>query len=239
MRRGIGAAAIVKRRERDSKINELGGELHKERVENAREIIDTFRDRLGEFASKYRSEIRQDAEFREQFVMMCESVGVDPFRSSKSVWSDVILGIGTYYSDLAVQVLTICMTQKSIYGSLLPLSVCMTLIQGENVSVKDITRAIKTLDVFGGGGIRIVDVGREQFIASTPEGFGVDGLSILGSFKQFPLLTLEELTSQLGWSRERTLVGVQALVKDGSIWIDQHLGIRKYAVFSQYIRSIN
>ena len=239
MRRGIGAAAIIKRRERDSKFNELGESLQKEREEDAKEIIEKFRKKLSDFASKYRNEIRKDPEFREQFVSMCESVGVDPLRSSKSIWADVILGVGTYYSDIAVQILTTCMINRQTYGYLLPIAVCMKALQGENISYKDVVRSIRSLDVFGAGAVRIVNVGKEQFICSAPDGFGEDGRLVLECFDGFNGLTADEIISKLNWSVERTIHSVQALVKDGTIWIDQNNGIRSYWVFSECIRSIN
>jgi ESCRT-II complex subunit VPS22 len=238
MRRGIGAAAIVKRRERDSKLNELGESLQREREENAKEIIEKFRTKLSEFATNHKNDIKRDPEFREQFVSMCESVGVDPLRSSKSIWADVILGIGTYYSDIAVQVLTACMVNRDTYGYLLPLDVCMKAIQGENVSSKDLVRAIRSLDVFGAGAVRILKVGNEQFICSAPDDFGDDGKNLLECFDDESGLTADEISTRLSWSLERTTFCIQSLVKDGTVWIDQNNGCRRYWVFSRYIRSI-
>jgi ESCRT-II complex subunit VPS22 len=40
--------------------------------------LDIFKEKLTEFASKYRKEIRKDPEFRMQFQKMCQSIGVDP-----------------------------------------------------------------------------------------------------------------------------------------------------------------
>ncbi len=40
--------------------------------------LDTFRKQLEQFASKHKSEIRKDAEFRGHFQQMCARIGVDP-----------------------------------------------------------------------------------------------------------------------------------------------------------------
>ena len=40
--------------------------------------LDTFRSSLEDFASKHKSDIRKNAEFRGHFQQMCARIGVDP-----------------------------------------------------------------------------------------------------------------------------------------------------------------
>ena len=40
--------------------------------------LDTFRKQLEAFATKHKSEIRKNAEFRGHFQQMCARIGVDP-----------------------------------------------------------------------------------------------------------------------------------------------------------------
>lgn len=40
--------------------------------------LDTFRDSLEQFASKHKTDIRKNAEFRGHFQQMCARIGVDP-----------------------------------------------------------------------------------------------------------------------------------------------------------------
>ena len=235
MRRGLGAAAIVKRRERDARMGELGEQIQEDRATKAREVLSTFKERLSEFAKKYRSRIQQDPVLREQFVDMCESVGVDAFQSSKSMWAAIFEGVGTYYTDLAIQILTISLMKRETFGSLLPMSVCLGAVQGDSVSVDDILRAIKALEVFGSGAVRTVKIGNELFISSIPEGSNQDPRTILAVFRNVEGLTAEEVASRLGWSMERVIHGLQILVKEGVMWIDQFAGTRRYWIFSQWL----
>jgi ESCRT-II complex subunit VPS22 len=236
MRRGLGAAAIVKRRERDARMTELGEQIQEDRAEKAKELLDKFKEKLSEFATNHRSRIRSDAVFREQFVDMCESVGVDPFQSSKSVWSDIFQGVGTYYNDLAIQILTISLMYRETFGALIPMSKCLESIQGSDVTVEDIMRAVKTLEVFGSGAVRTIKVGNEHFISSIPDESNDDLKAILGAFTSCEGLTAEIIAKRLNWSVERVIHGIQTLVKQGVIWIDQCNGVRSYWVFAQWLQ---
>ncbi len=234
MRRGIGAAAVIKRRERDARMGELGDQIREDRATKARELLGNFKEKLSEFAIKYRSQIQRDPVLREQFVDMCESVGVDPFQSSKSIWTDIFDGLGTYYTDLAIQILSISLMNREKYGSLLPMSACVSAIQGDNVSVKDLIRAIKSLEVFGSGAVRTIKIGKELFISSMPDSSSGDAPRLMGVFDEIDGLTAVDIMSKLGWSEERVIHVVQILVKEGILWVDNYEGIRKYWIFSQW-----
>lgn len=234
MRRGLGAAAVLKRRERDVRMGELGEQIQEDRTTKARELLGRFKEKLSDFAIKYRSQIQHDPIFREQFVDMCESVGVDPFQSSKSVWSNIFDGVGTYYTDLAIQVLTISLMNREKFGSLLPMSACLAAIQGESVSVNDLLRAMKSLEVFGSGAVRTVKIGNELFISSMPDSASGDPQKLLSVFGHMEGPTSDELVARLGWSMERVIHALQILVKDGVLWVDQSAGVRRYWIFAQW-----
>ena len=46
--------------------------------------LDTFRKQLEAFATKHKSEIRKNAEFRGHFQQMCARIGVDPLACETS-----------------------------------------------------------------------------------------------------------------------------------------------------------
>lgn len=231
MRRGLGAAGIVKRRERDERMNELGNQIEENRTAKARELLETFKTKLTEFAEKHRSRIQKDPEFREQFVAMCDSVGVDPMRSTKSFWSDVMFGMGSFYTDIAVQVMTIAMTNRATAGPLLPMSKCMQLIQGK-CSTKDIHRAVKGLKCFGH--ISVISVGDQEFICTFPSQQGPDPTTALKAFDGKFGITIENIAQKMAWENLRTIHAIQALVKEGVVWIDKVGGVETYWLLSKW-----
>ena len=94
---------------------DLGEKIESNRIEQAKTQLESFRSKLTEFALKYRSRIQKDPVFREEFVSMCDMVGVDPIQTSRTStsWLKEIVGIGSFYTDLSVQILTQCMIQPS------------------------------------------------------------------------------------------------------------------------------
>jgi ESCRT-II complex subunit VPS22 len=225
MRRGLGAAGIVKRRERDERMNELGTQIEETRTAKARALLEIFKTKLSEFAEKHRSRIQKDPEFREQFVAMCESVGVDPVRSNKSFWADVLLGMGSFYTDIAVQVLTIAITKREQVGPLLPVTRCLQLMQNK-CSTKDLRRAVKSLSCFGN--IQVVSIGGEEYICTLPSQHGTDHTDVLGVMSARSGSTSEEIASKLNRQQGRILHALHNLVRAGVVWIDDFQGRRTY-----------
>lgn len=239
MRRGLGAAGVVKQRERNQKMTDLGEVINQSRAEEAKKHLDGFKQKLTEFAIKYRARIQADPVFREQFISMCDIVGVDPIQSSRNGsggWIGGLLGINTFYSDLAIQVLTQCMIQrKSAYGPLLPLKKCMELVQCDNVSADDIRRALAGLECFGSGGVQVVTLGTELFVSSLPAEMSKDSHQVLSIFEAHVGLTCSEIAKRLSFPEERVLHAIEGLVKEGAIWEDTHNGTTRYWVLSLWL----
>lgn len=226
MRRGIGSAGVVKERERAKKMAEVGEALQTERIDRTRMHLDAFRAKLSEFALKYRDRIQGDAEFRERFVNMCESVGVDPIQCSRNGLSRLteFLGLSSFYSDLSVQVLTQCMVQrKSEFGPLLPMKKCLGLIRAETcgVSQEDVLRAVKSLDCFGAGGVKMVRIAGETYISSLPDEFNSDTATLFAAYSSREGMTLMEISQRVHWPEERTLNALNFLMNEGAIWMDR------------------
>jgi ESCRT-II complex subunit VPS22 len=238
MRRTLGAAGVVKQRQRDQRMTEMGAVITENRVQEAKQHIETFRTKLTEFATKYRDRIRQDPQFREEFVKLCESAGVDPLQSTRSSWLQDLFGMGSFYSDLAIKVLTECMIRrKSNFGALLPLNICMQNIQTENVSSDDISRAIASLECFGAGGVKIINIGGTRFISSMPAEIDKDTEIVLSAYDSPEGKSCEEIASRLSWPQQRTQHALSALIKEGVVWIDQVDGATTYWVLSLWLNS--
>lgn len=84
------------------------------------EQVRVFQEALGAFADKYRADINRDPAFRHEFLRMARNLGVDPLASSKGFWADK-LGVGSFYYDLSVQIVDICLSTREKNGGLLPM----------------------------------------------------------------------------------------------------------------------
>ena len=81
---------------------------------------------------------------------MCASLGVDPMSSNKTFSAK--LGFGSFYTELGVQVVDVCMRTRSSNGGLIglqDLTKRVISLRGANsgVETEDILRAVRSLQV--------------------------------------------------------------------------------------------
>ncbi|KAF4659905.1 hypothetical protein FOL47_007379 [Perkinsus chesapeaki] len=228
MRRGgLGAAGVARRRQENRRMEKMGESLEAVRLETVKEQCDTFKARLQEFATKYRSKIESDATFRSQFLSMCQSVGVDPLQSTKSVFGSM-LGLGRFYAELGVQILTLCLATREDNGGLLDMDDCLSMLRNIRaadstaISREDVTKALSELSVLGPGGVSIVWGERgKAFISSVPDAFNSDQTSAISLIvSEGGHISLAQLSRELEWSTERTDIAASSLLREGLVWLD-------------------
>jgi len=121
--------------------------------------MEQFKDNLETFAKKHQKSIKKDPDFRQHFMQMCASIGVDPMVSSKGTnfqnllhildnvsyvlrfqltiknlhfivvrhsiyfyagfWS--VLGLGSFYTQLAVQAVEVVLASAKSTGGIMTL----------------------------------------------------------------------------------------------------------------------
>jgi ESCRT-II complex subunit VPS22 len=83
MRRGVGVSAVKRKQDEKKQFTAVGREMEEAKIASVREVMTSFQTALTDFASKHRSKINSDPEFRLQFHLMCKSAGVDPLASNR------------------------------------------------------------------------------------------------------------------------------------------------------------
>lgn len=149
-RKQVGVAAIKKDKAAAEKFKVKTAELQESSFQAMSCQMETFRQKLEEFARTHKDEIKKDPEFRKHFQVsismyttahhdiqnlstrlrffhlyliiqeMCASIGVDPLASSKGFWSEM-LGFGDFYYELGVQIIEVCMATSHKTGGLMEL----------------------------------------------------------------------------------------------------------------------
>jgi ESCRT-II complex subunit VPS22 len=100
-RKLVGKAALIEKRKNQEKAQAMYSEHQKEQLETMAKQLAEFKEQLESFAIKHKKDINENPVFRNQFLKMCKSIGVDPLSSNKGFWVDV-LGVGDFYYELAV-----------------------------------------------------------------------------------------------------------------------------------------
>jgi ESCRT-II complex subunit VPS22 len=183
-----GATARVQQRDQDSisrAHREFSTQSIKQQQEHVTEQVRVFQEALGAFADKYRTDINRDPAFRHEFLRMARNLGVDPLASSKGFWADK-LGVGSFYYDLSVQIVDVCLSTREKNGGLLPMKELLQRLaksrearlklqrrlQGASTTValeiteEDVRRAISKLSVLSSE-YSIVTVGSASTLSSS------------------------------------------------------------------------
>merc|ERR1711899_169512 len=149
-RRPVGVGAIKKDKAAAEKFKAKTAQLQESSFQAMTNQMETFREKLEEFARSHKQEIRKDPEFRRHFQEMCSSIGVDPLASGKGFWSNM-LDIGDFYYELGVQIVEVCMANQHKTGGLMELGeIRQKLVRArgrsqhhQEISVDDLLRATK------------------------------------------------------------------------------------------------
>ena len=152
-----------------------------------------FQSKLTEFAHKYRKEINSNPQFRQQFHEMCTVIGVDPLQSTKGFWTE-LLGFGSFYYELSVQLVELCYVTRPSNGGLISLADATAALTqkrskahqssshkgttDQKISQDDVERAVQVLKQLGNG-FSIIKLGARKMIRSVPTELDRDQEAVL------------------------------------------------------------
>jgi ESCRT-II complex subunit VPS22 len=218
MRRGIGAAGIVANRERNNRMMDLGAQIENARNSKFLEIFEKFKIKLTNFLNSHKNRIFSDPEFRELFLSLCGSVGIDPFTIKDSKIDKIF---GKFYVNLSIQILTNIYINRNKFGNLVPIEIIIESVQSDmRVSLHDIKRSVESLNVFGDGMPKIIDINGKMFLSSLPDELSADTPTILDLIGGTCGIGMGELKQRTGWEPERTSEAVNSLIREGVLWFD-------------------
>lgn len=228
MRRRAGVGAIQKQKLEQEKYKDKGTEIQDNQFEQMTRQLDVFRTNLEEFATKHKSEIKKNPEFRRHFQEMCASIGVDPLASGKGFWS--VLGIGDFYYELAVQIVEVCLATNYKNGGLIGLDELRTKLirargkgkQHQEISKDDLLCAARKLKILGSG-FTVVPVGKGQYmVQSVPGELSMDHTAVLQQVANSnrASTSVRLLREELGWEEDRSQKALDHMIEQGLAWID-------------------
>nr|CAD2168132.1 unnamed protein product [Meloidogyne enterolobii] len=227
-RRAIGVGAVQKKQDIQAKFQAKGEQLASEQLQHFSQQLDVFTGKLEEFASKHRDEITKNAQFRRYFQEMCTTVGVDPLASSKGFWTEK-LGFGSFYYELAIQIIEVCMSTSQENGGLITVDELRNRLmrsrsktRKESISHDDVMRAVKKLKVLGHG-FELIALGGDRFlIQSVPGELSMDDARVLQLAEETGGYVSQELIcDQFRWDTQRIGRVLDRQVKDGRAWVDE------------------
>ena len=242
MRRGIGVAAVRKRKDEQQQFAKLGKDVESVKLGVVQSLLTDFRNQLQQFAAKHRQRINSDPEFRKSFHQMCMTTGVDPLASSKGIFADV-LGIGQFYFELGVAVVEICLKTRSKNGGIISVTEVLHHLETshastirQSVSSGDILRAVEKLSVLGSG-YRMINLQGISMILSVPLELNRDHEDIIATAQASNGYVTEAMMQKTyGWTTDRFQRAIYQLLQDGIVWLDDWCGTKCYYFPSLILR---
>jgi len=209
------------------------------------ETVEKLEITLGEFAKTHKHSIQHDPEFRARFLEMCAPLGVDPLSAEKGFWGSM-LGIGEFYYELSVKVAEVCLASRSRNGGIIKVSEVKDILtqrgtrfqfanskNKSSYSEEDIITSVKKLSKLGSG-FRTIKVGRVVMIVSVPEELDDDHMQVMnlaedsGRFSLYGVVTVDDMTRELGWDKDRSNRALELLLGKGMVWLDIHRDQKRY-----------
>ena len=187
--------------------------------------LDSFKQHLETFATKHKSDIKKNPEFRKHFQKLCSQIGVDPLQSSRGFWSE-ILGVGDFYYELGVQITEVCLATKPKNGGLISLEELHKLVlkgrarARQDVSQDDLCHAIKKLSILGSG-FKVLALQGGHLVQSVPSELNMDHTTVLQSAQKTGFTSVSGLAGERGWDAERATRCLDYLVQEGLMWVDE------------------
>jgi len=208
------------------------------------ETVEKLEITLGEFAKTHKHSIQHDPEFRARFLEMCAPLGVDPLSAEKGFWGSM-LGIGEFYYELSVKVAEVCLASRSRNGGIIKVSEVKDILtqrgtrfqfanskNKSSYSEEDIITSVKKLSKLGSG-FRTIKVGRVVMIVSVPEELDDDHMQVMNLAEDsgrssYGVVTVGDMTRELGWDKDRSNRALELLLGKGMVWLDIHREQKRY-----------
>jgi ESCRT-II complex subunit VPS22 len=226
MRRGAGISGLQKQQRQSHQLKRVGAELHAQNTEELRAHLDSLRERIEAFALEHRDKINRDPHFRAHFNEMCAAIGVDPLKSSKGFWAQM-LGVGDFYYELAVQVADVCIGARGQAGGLISVSELRERVVRRRgradrpVSRDDVLRAVAQLRQLGGG-YAVVTLAGHEYIRSVPRELDADHAAVLAAASEGGAhVSRSGLVAQCSWTAARAQRALDVLMHEGIVWVDE------------------
>ena len=198
-----------------------GQELNELKLDHVQKSLVKFKQELLVFAEKHHHDIEKNPEFRSKFHAMCSKVGIDPLASKKGFFSS-FLGLGDFYYELCVKIITLGISTKNVNGGLIPLTQVLETYKKSEITRNDVDYAISKLSILGNG-FKLLKIGTSEVIVTFPLSLSNDHSQLLEFAKQKfngKKITANEMKALIKWDLDRVERTISYLYAQGFCWLD-------------------
>lgn len=181
-----------------------------------------FQDRIAEFAKVHNDELKGNPDFRNKFMHMCTTIGIDPltlFNKDRHLFT-----VNDFYYEVCVKVIQICRETKDMNGGIISFNELKTVyFEKMGVNDTDLEKSIKMIEDLDGG-FEIFKIRGDLFLRSVPNELTGDQTKILEICSILGYASISILRANLKWSKLRSRAALDEMVANGLLWIDDQSG---------------
>ena len=231
--RGRGGLGNMQRQmQMNEQVKNIGQKIEEKNMTEMKTQIDKFSEKLSEFATKHKEDIKLNPEFRKEFYMMCTEMGVDPL-ASRSVWSNS-LNLAEFYYELAIQIVTISIAIREKKGGLIELEqlkkYLTALRKKDDITDMDITKSIESVSELKCGFQMVTFSNKKKAVITIPIQISNDSNLVLEIAQENKgMITYYTFYQKYNsYSIEMFEEILNQLINNGIVWIDSPSSILDY-----------
>ncbi|EGW32085.1 sucrose non-fermenting [Spathaspora passalidarum NRRL Y-27907] len=206
--------------------SQLGKSLIQRHSDQLSTQLAVFQSALVNFANSHGDEIKSNAEFRNKFTQISQSIGLDPLELLLSTTKNT--KSSNFHVALAVRIVEVCQSTRDLNGGLISLKELKSILQDtHNISIEvsegDIEQALGMLDTLGKGYqvLTINDKKWLKFTSANGDGISQDEKKVyelcgfMGGYVTYRLLR-----DNYGWDKVRCKTVIEEMIMNGFLWVD-------------------
>ncbi len=223
MRGRGGLGRIHRMMQMNENVKKLGHQIEAKTIDEMKQQIEVFSEKLSEFTSLHKDDIKLNPEFRKEFYMMCTEMGVDPL-ASKSIWSNT-LNLAEFYYELAIQILTISLAIRDKVGALIELNDMKAYLcrirKKDDISDLDIIKSIESVSELKCG-FQVIDLSNnKKAVMTIPITISNDvNIVMQVALENKGYITYYLFSKRLSYNNEAFEAIMKSLIDKGIVWVD-------------------
>ncbi|RLV95155.1 Vacuolar-sorting protein SNF8 [Spathaspora sp. JA1] len=210
--------------------SQLGKSLIQRHSDQLSTQLAVFQSALVNFANNHGEEIKQNAEFRNKFTQISQSIGLDllELQLSTSKTTTKNNSNNNFQVALAVRIIEVCQVTRDLNGGLISLKELRSIVQDTHdisidISEGDIEQSLGMLDTLGKGYqvLTINDKKWLKFTSANGDGISQDEKKVyelcgfMGGYVTYRLLR-----DNYGWDNVRSKTVIEEMIMHGFLWVD-------------------
>lgn len=199
--------------------SELGQSLLQKKTNELTTQLQLFKSILLNFLKEHNEELSKDITLRNEFIKICQSVGIDPLQ----IYDKHDSKMNEFYFELCVRIIEFSNSMKDMNGGLLHVNEFLSSFKDLNITFKDVEISIGLLSALNDE-LKIIKIGSKHYIKNFNIELTNDQNMILETVGNIGFISVAILRDNFGWKSYRSQSILNEMISSGYLWLDDNNG---------------